>query len=167
MRNAKPYSNKGKRVYEAELEGSGGHDTRFKVIIGDMIVKGEKTADERVISFYSDRKPLKGALLGSDKPTLPRAITSTSSGSETIAKSGAKVKDGKTLKSYAPYVAPPIAALFGLDDDLGDNSRPISLDLVIGQSNRFRDYRAEWQEGSGQTRKERARPLHRKRLLWE
>jgi hypothetical protein len=46
--------------------------------------------------------------------------------SENIPQAATKSQEGagKTLKSYAPYVAPPIAALFGLDDDLGDNSQP-------------------------------------------
>ncbi|MDR2151449.1 MAG: hypothetical protein LBO72_01395, partial [Helicobacteraceae bacterium] len=107
-----------------------------KAVVALVKSGGSKEKQTWLLTEYEKRESLLSRTSDRAKAPLKEEGGSTpppKASNATIPKTTAKVKEGKTLKSYAPYVAPPIAALFGLDDDLGDNSRPISLDLATSR----------------------------------
>jgi hypothetical protein len=79
----------GVRIYQEVIDG-----VRFRIIVGDVKDKSGKLTGERVISFFSNRKPLKGVQPSETSFGNPRTITSTSSGSKTISPNAPKSQEG-------------------------------------------------------------------------
>jgi hypothetical protein len=106
-----------KRIYEKTIDG-----VRFTAVIGN-VTKKEKSitsAKERVISFYSNRKASKGALLAADFRSTGIPAPSPSTHSETIAEASAKVKSsGVEVKS--PVHVGSSAAGFVIGGSSGEN----------------------------------------------